>query len=65
MKVYLDNTEINFTDLAITNFRELLELQVKLKHVNNLEFSSIKQLKGDKELLNKAFKDTFFESITD
>ncbi len=63
MKVYLDNTEVNFTELAITNFREILEAQVKLKHVNKLEFSSIKNLKGDKELLNKAFKDTFLDCV--
>lgn len=65
MKVYLDNTEISFTDLAITNFMDVVESQKILKNKNKLEFSSIKELKGDKDLLNKSFKDELFECITE
>lgn len=64
MKVYLDNTEISFTDLAITDYDSLVQANKKIKQINNLEFSSITKLKGDKELLNKAFKDQIDECIT-
>jgi hypothetical protein len=65
MEIYLDDVKINFSDLAITNFDKLVQSQKKIKNKNNLEFSSIKELKGDKELLNKAFKDQLLECITD
>jgi hypothetical protein len=65
MKIYLDDIEVNFSDLAITNFNTIVESQKKMKHKNNLEFSSFKELKGNKELLNKAFKDELLECITE
>jgi hypothetical protein len=65
MEIYLDDIKINFSDLAITDFDKLVQSQKKIKNKNNLEFSSIKELKGDKELLNKAFKDELLECITD
>lgn len=64
MKVYLDDIEINFRDLTVTNFVTILENEIKLKKENNLDFISIKNLKGSKELLNKTFIDTFDECIT-
>jgi len=63
MKVYLDDIEISFTDLAITNFDNMVQANRKLKHTNSIEFSSIGKLKGNKELINKAFKDQLDESI--
>jgi hypothetical protein len=65
MEIYLDDVKINFSDLSITDFDKLVQSQKKIKDKNNLEFSSIKELKGDKELLNKAFKDELLECITD
>lgn len=63
IEIYNDQKQINIEEFLMDNFVENIQgLRFKLKN-KSVDFSSIKKLRGDKTILNEAFKQTKFEEI--
>lgn len=63
MEIYYENQKLNFEDVSITRFElKLFELGQKF-YDTDLNFNSIKELKGDKDILEKAFLHQFIEEL--
>lgn len=63
MEIYYENQKLNFEDVSITRFElKLFELGQKF-YDTDLNFNSIKELKGDKNILEKAFLHQFIEEL--
>jgi hypothetical protein len=65
MKIEIEELPINFEDIYVTDYNEVInELKKNIK-TPEFEFKYIKLLKGDKYLLKKAFVETYYEIIND
>ncbi len=63
MEIYKDEERLDFENVSITRFEnKLFELGQEFYNTE-LNFNSIKQLKGDKDILEKAFLHQFVEEI--
>jgi hypothetical protein len=63
MEIYKDGERLDLENVSITRYEnKIFELGEKF-YKTELDFSSIKELKGDKVLLEKAFLDEFIEQI--
>ena len=57
MKIYQDTNEIEIKNLAFKNYGDdVSKLKRKLENID-IDFKSIHLLRGNKELLQKAFKE--------
>lgn len=65
MKLEILDIPFRIEDLAVTDFGDVVEERVKKIKNQTLDFSSIQLLKGDKEILNKAFLTELGEQISD
>lgn len=63
MNIYQNGEELIFENISIVRFES--KFQEELKKLNNMEldFSSIQQLKGNKDLLELAFNAELKENI--
>jgi hypothetical protein len=65
MNIYvkIDNNHTN--EIVVKNHKESLLKNRELFEKHELDFSSINKLKGDKNILNKAFLEELSLNITD
>jgi hypothetical protein len=61
IEIYEDKELIN-TKNILTNFKEKIEIQKYILEKNDIDFSVIHNLKGDKELLHKSFRHELIEN---
>jgi uncharacterized transporter YbjL len=64
MKIYRNDIEINIDHILITDFGDIVNEKKEIKKDNQLDFSSIKTLMGDKYLLELSFQDELKYSLT-
>jgi hypothetical protein len=55
IEIYEDKELVN-TKNILTNFKEKIEIQKYILEKNDIDFSVIHTLKGDRELLDKSFR---------
>ncbi len=56
MQIYKDNEELDFTQIHTSKFEIIFNKKIEdLQNIVEVEFSSISQLKGNKDLLELAF----------
>jgi len=63
MEIYKDGEMIDLQNVSITKFENKLFQLGQEFYNTDLNFSSIKQLKGDKDILEKAFLHQFIEEL--
>jgi hypothetical protein len=64
MKIYRNDIEINIDQIYITDFGDIVNEKKEIGKDNELDFSSIKTLMGDKYLLELSFQDELKYSLT-
>lgn len=57
IEIYNNNEKVNLDDLYITNFGLEVQIIKPAFETPVIDFSTIKKLKGNKELLEKTFQD--------
>ena len=62
-EIYIDDELINLSHISITNFDAVLFAKKRTFEEFKLDFSSIKSLKGEKIILDKAFIDEKMEIL--
>jgi len=63
MNIYIDNEQVEINNIIFTNFSDVIKTYSVLAKDNKLNFNIIKELKGNKELLQKSFKDELYEQV--
>lgn len=64
MKIYRNDIEINIDHIFVTDFGDMVKDKKEIGKDNELDFSSIKTLIGDKYLLELSFQDQLKYSLT-
>jgi hypothetical protein len=64
MKIYRNDKEINIDHIFVTDFGDMVKDKKEIGKDNELDFSSIKTLIGDKYLLELSFQDQLKYSLT-
>jgi hypothetical protein len=64
MKIYKNDLEINIDHIFVTDFGDIIKEKKDIGIDNELDFSSIKTLMGDKYLLELSFQDQLKHSLT-
>ena len=64
MKIYRNDLEINMDHIFVTDFGDIVKEKKDIGKDNELDFSSIKTLIGDKHLLELSFQDQLKYSLT-
>ena len=64
MKIYRNDIEINIDHIFVTDFGDIIKEKKDIVKDNELDFSSIKTLMGDKYLLELSFQDELKYSLT-
>lgn len=65
MNIYISIEKDHLNEIVVRNHKESLLRNRELFEEHHLDFSSINKLKGDKNLLNKAFLEELSLHITD
>jgi len=63
MEIYINNQKISPKDVVTVDFRDEIKILKYILSDVELDFSSINQVKGDKTIIEKAFKDQKVESL--
>ena len=58
MDIYMNDNRLNIEEVSLTDFSEELKYNKIILSNVEIDFSLISKLKGDKNLLEMAFKDT-------
>jgi hypothetical protein len=64
MSIYRKDMEFNLDHIFITDYGELVEMGRSIKKENKIDFSSIKSIVGDKNIINLSFEDQLKDSLT-
>jgi hypothetical protein len=64
MKIYRNDIEINIDHIFVTDFGDIIKEKKDIVKDNELDFSSIKTLMGEKYLLELSFQDELKYSLT-
>jgi len=63
IKIYLDETKLNLSDISLTDYKQLMmDKKVLLENIE-IPTPQFNLLKGNKELLNQAFLNQMAESL--
>ena len=63
IKIYLDETKLNLSDISLTDYKQLMmDKKVLLENIE-MPTPQFNLLKGNKELLNQAFLSQMAESL--
>ena len=65
MNIYVNIDKNHTSEIVVKNHKESLLKNRELFEKHELDFSSINKLKGDKNILNKAFLEELSLNITD
>jgi hypothetical protein len=65
MDIYIEIEKNHTNEIVVTNHKESLLKNRELFEQHELDFSSINTLKGDKNILNKAFLEELSLNITE
>jgi hypothetical protein len=63
MNIYRKDIEFNLDHILITDFGDVVEMRKSIRTENKIDFSSIKSIMGDKNIINLSFQDQLKESI--
>lgn len=63
IKIFENEELIDFVNVTLTNFREETQLKKDIFSQTIIDFSSIKQLNGNKQILEKAFQNQKVEDL--
>lgn len=63
LEIYLDSVKLDIQNISLTDFRKETQEKKDILSKVEIDFSSIKSLKGDKTLLQKAFLNQMVESL--
>jgi hypothetical protein len=63
MNIYRKDIEFNLDHILITDFGDVVEMRKSIRKENKIDFSSIKSIMGDKNIINLSFQDQLKESI--
>lgn len=64
IEIYKDETKLEMENILITDFGEFVQSQIERRKDMNIDFSVIKLLQGEKNILEQAFQDEKKESLT-
>ncbi len=65
MNIYISIDNNHTNEIVVRNHKESLLKNRELFEQHHLDFSSINKLKGDKNILNRAFLEELSSNITD
>ena len=65
MNIYISLDKDHLNEIVVRNHKESLLKNRELFEKHQLDFSSINKLKGDKNILNRAFLEELSSHITD
>lgn len=63
MSIYRQDIEYNLDHILMTDFGELVDVKKSIRKENKIDFSGIKSIMGDKNMINLLFQDQKKESI--
>ena len=63
IKIYLDETKLNLSDISLTDYKQLMMHKKVLLENIEIPTPQFNLLKGNKELLNQAFLNQMAESL--
>ena len=63
IEIYIDAAKLDLSNLTVTDYRKQNDKLKTKFSMSELDFSSIKQLNGNKELLQKSFLNQKAESL--
>lgn len=63
IQIFKDNERLDFENILFKDFKEDVNKFVDVLRLTTIDFSSINNLKGEKTLLEKAFRDEKTESL--
>jgi hypothetical protein len=64
IEIYKDETRLEMENILITDFGEFVESQKERRKGITIDFSVIKLLQGEKNILEQTFQDEKKESLT-
>lgn len=63
IEIYLEDQKLDMENISLTDFNEELQISKYLLSQTELDFSSIRYLVGDKNMLDKSFQHQKKESL--
>lgn len=63
MSINKKDIEFNLDHILITDYGDVVEMRKSIRNENKIDFSSIKSIMGDKNIINLSFQDQLKESI--
>jgi hypothetical protein len=63
IEIYLEDQKLDMENISLTDFNEELQISKYLLSQTELDFSSIRYLVGDKNMLDKSFQHQLKESL--
>lgn len=63
IQIFKDNERLDFENILLQDFKEDVNKFKDVLRLTTIDFSSINKLKGDKTLLDKAFRDEKTETL--
>ena len=63
LEIYLEDQKLDIENISVSDFKKDTQIMKDKFSESTLDFSSINQLKGNKELLHKAFINEMVESL--
>lgn len=63
MSIYRKDLEFNLEHIFITDYGDVVEIMKNIRKENQIDFSSIKSIMGDKKIINLSFQEQLKDSI--
>jgi hypothetical protein len=63
MSIYKKDLEFNLDHIFITDYGDVVEVMKNIRKENKINFSGIKSIMGDKQIINLSFQEQLKESI--
>ena len=63
MNIYRKDIEFNLEHIFITDYGDVVQVMKNIRKENKINFSGIKSIMGDKQIINLSFQEQLKESI--
>jgi hypothetical protein len=63
MSIYSKDLEFNLEHIFITDYGDAVQVMKNIRKENKINFSGIKSIMGDKQIINLSFQEQLKESI--
>ena len=63
MSIYKKDLEFNLEHIFITDYGDVVQVMKNIRKENKINFSGIKSIMGDKQIINLSFQEQLKESI--